>query len=164
MSTQLNQNTTDLQSILDVVNALPDAGYDKDEVDAATEDIATAITNKGVEVPSGTTLDGMAALIDGIETGGGVETCTLTLNIQKPNPNNPTSTHLYCVLADGSYEWPGCGYESGSSYVYTLPKPCCIGLCDIISISGDYEQGWMTNDVYYIYGDVTVEGYYEGVL
>lgn len=26
MATQLNQNTTDLQSILDAVNALPDAG------------------------------------------------------------------------------------------------------------------------------------------
>lgn len=40
-------------------------------INTAKSDIATAITNKGVAVPSGTKLDGMAALIDGIETGGG---------------------------------------------------------------------------------------------
>ena len=37
----------------------------------AKSDIATAITNKGVTVPSGTKLDGMAALIGSIESGGG---------------------------------------------------------------------------------------------
>ena len=36
----------------------------------AKSDIATAITNKGVTVPSGTKLDGMAALIGSIESGG----------------------------------------------------------------------------------------------
>ena len=35
--------------------------------------IATAIEGKGVTVPEGTKLDGMAALIEGIEAGGGVE-------------------------------------------------------------------------------------------
>ena len=49
----------------------------------AKSDIATAITNKGVTVPSGTKLDGMAALIGNIESGGSggalsVETGTLT--------------------------------------------------------------------------------------
>ena len=38
---------------------------------AAKTAIATAVAGKGVTVPSGTLLDGMAALIDGIETGGG---------------------------------------------------------------------------------------------
>ena len=33
--------------------------------------IAQSITNKGVTVPSGTKIDGMAALIDSIQTGGG---------------------------------------------------------------------------------------------
>ena len=36
----------------------------------AKSDIATAITNKGVTVPSGTKLDGMAVLIGSIESGG----------------------------------------------------------------------------------------------
>ena len=35
--------------------------------------IKTAIEGKGVTVPNGTLLDGMAALIDAIEAGGGVE-------------------------------------------------------------------------------------------
>lgn len=42
-----------------------------DRIAGAKSDISTAITNKGVTVPSGTKLDGMAALIDSIESGGG---------------------------------------------------------------------------------------------
>lgn len=42
-----------------------------ERIAGAKSDIATAITNKGVTVPSGTKLDGMAALIDSIESGGG---------------------------------------------------------------------------------------------
>ena len=41
-----------------------------DRIAGAKSDIATAITNKGVTVPSGTKLDGMAALINSIESGG----------------------------------------------------------------------------------------------
>ncbi len=40
-------------------------------LETAKSDISTAITNKGVNVPSGTKLDGMAALIESIEAGGG---------------------------------------------------------------------------------------------
>ena len=56
-----------------------------DRIAGAKSDISTAITNKGVTVPSGTKLDGMAALIDSIVSGGGsgggalsVETGTVT--------------------------------------------------------------------------------------
>lgn len=38
--------------------------------------IQTAIEGKGVTVPSGTLLDGMAALIEGIEAGGGAKIAT----------------------------------------------------------------------------------------
>lgn len=41
-----------------------------DRIEAAKTAIGTAIAGKGVAVPSGTKLDGMAALIDGIEAGG----------------------------------------------------------------------------------------------
>ena len=41
-----------------------------DRIEAAKAAIGTAIAGKGVAVPSGTKLDGMAALIDGIEAGG----------------------------------------------------------------------------------------------
>ena len=42
-----------------------------DRIAGAKSNISTAITNKGVTVPSGTKLDGMAALIDSISSGGG---------------------------------------------------------------------------------------------
>ena len=38
----------------------------------AKSDLATSITNKGVTVPAATTLDGYAALVDQIQTGGGL--------------------------------------------------------------------------------------------
>lgn len=41
-----------------------------DRIETAKTAIGTAIAGKGVAVPSGTKLDGMAALIDGIEAGG----------------------------------------------------------------------------------------------
>lgn len=37
----------------------------------AKSDLATSITNKGVTVPAATTIDGYAALVDSIQTGGG---------------------------------------------------------------------------------------------
>ena len=40
-------------------------------IESAKTAIATAIEGKGVTVPDGTLLDGMAALIESIETGGG---------------------------------------------------------------------------------------------
>ena len=42
-------------------------------IESAKTAIASAIEGKGVTVPDGTLLDGMAALIEGIEAGGGVE-------------------------------------------------------------------------------------------
>ena len=42
-------------------------------IESAKTAIATAIEGKGVTVPEGTKLDGMAALIDSIEAGGGAE-------------------------------------------------------------------------------------------
>ena len=42
-------------------------------IESAKTAIATAIEGKGVTVPDGTLLDGMAPLIDSIEAGGGAE-------------------------------------------------------------------------------------------
>lgn len=44
-----------------------------DRLESAKEAIATAIAGKGVTVPDGTMLDGMAALIESIEAGTGGE-------------------------------------------------------------------------------------------
>lgn len=43
-----------------------------DRLASAKAAIKTAIEGKGVTVPNGTMLDGLASLIDGIETGGGI--------------------------------------------------------------------------------------------
>ena len=47
--------------------------------------IQTAIEGKGVTVPSGTLLDGMAALIDAIEAGGGVKIASGTIVLSEPS-------------------------------------------------------------------------------
>ena len=44
-------------------------------IESAKTAIATAIEGKGVTVPDGTLLDGMAALIESIEAGGGGGAC-----------------------------------------------------------------------------------------
>ena len=59
--------------------------------------IKTAIEGKGVTVPSGTLLDGMAALIESIQAGGDFNSTvvkgsfTLSERTKIPNQTNPTS-------------------------------------------------------------------------
>ena len=48
-----------------------------DRLESAKQAIASAIADKGVTVPSGTMLDGMAALIESIEAGGGNPTVVI---------------------------------------------------------------------------------------
>ena len=86
----------------------------------AKSDIATAITNKGVTVPSGTKLDGMAALIGNIESGGSggalsVETGTLTSTKKMSAPGlynytfdlspitNMNDRSVIILISQGSY-------------------------------------------------------------
>ena len=67
--------TNDIENALDAIVGGPNTSI-KNELDALAEskaDIAAAIESKGVTVPTGTKLDGMAALIGQIETGGGAE-------------------------------------------------------------------------------------------
>ena len=65
-----------------------------DRIAGAKSDIATAITNKGVTVPSGTKLDGMAALIDSISGGEDVIIKKVTFN---PSANYVLSNDK-CVI------------------------------------------------------------------
>ena len=65
-----------------------------DRIAGAKSDIATAITNKGVTVPSGTKLDGMAALIDSISGGEDVIIKQVTF---KPSSNYLLSDNR-CVV------------------------------------------------------------------
>lgn len=54
--------------------------------------IAAAITDKGVTVPDGTLLDGLAALIGDIETGGGLPTMIEELRAQLFIPSSDSSS------------------------------------------------------------------------
>ena len=88
-----------------------------DRIAGAKSDIATAITNKGVTVPSGTKLDGMAALIDSISGGEDV--------IIKQKTFNPSSNYLLsndkCVITHNCGKIPKAVFifsdNTSSSYV-----------------------------------------------
>lgn len=81
-----------------------------DRLASAKAAIKTAIEGKGVTVPDGTLLDGMAALIGSIEAGGGgmkVEVFSLTpaeeMSYGKYEIGETTITNLhFCVCFDGT--------------------------------------------------------------
>ena len=79
-------------------------------IESAKNAIATAIEGKGVTVPDGTLLDGMAPLIESIETGGGgmkVEVFSITPADEIPageyeiGETTITNPH-FCVCFDGT--------------------------------------------------------------
>ena len=74
--------TSDIEDALDAIVGGENSGIQSELASLAESkaDIAAAIENKGVDVPSGTKLDGMAALIGQIQQGGtSVETYTGTI-------------------------------------------------------------------------------------
>ena len=79
-----------------------------DRIAGAKSDISTAITNKGVTVPDGTKLDGMAALIDSISGGGGGGSSQGGFSVTFPSAgsNNYANWSLFTVAyilkADGT--------------------------------------------------------------
>ena len=83
----------------------------------AKSDISTAITNKGVTVPSGTKLDGMAALIDSISGGEDVIIQQVTFN---PKANYLLSDNR-CVITHNCGKIPKAVFifsdNTNSSYV-----------------------------------------------
>ena len=88
--------------------------------------IQTAIEGKGVTVPSGTLLDGMAALIESIEAGGSggmkVEVFSITPADQMPagtyeiGETTITNPH-FCVCFDGTQP---ASYDTDTSKYYGL--------------------------------------------
>ena len=62
-------------------------------IESATTAIATAIEGKGVTVPDGTKLDGMAPLIEAISAGGGMNFVTGTFTTTDDITSNIVITH-----------------------------------------------------------------------
>lgn len=74
--------------------------------------IKTAIEGKGVTVPDGTLLDGMAALIDGIEAGGG------NFDFSALNGATAAVSGTFTPASDSSYLWVNADFSA----VSTLPR------------------------------------------
>lgn len=72
--------------------------------------LATAIGGKGVTVPEGTKLDGMAALIEAISAGGGME--TIFNHKWEYGSFTPAEdiTSDYTINFENNYSMPGSGY------------------------------------------------------
>lgn len=64
-----------------------------DRIAGAKTAIATAIEGKGVTVPEGTKLDGMAALVEAISAGGGMNFVTGTFTTTDDITSNIVITH-----------------------------------------------------------------------
>ena len=61
--------------------------------------ISTAITSKGVTVPAGTKLDGMASLIDSIKAGSDGEYSTLYISTTTPSGSDGVNGDVWIVKA-----------------------------------------------------------------
>lgn len=82
----------------------------------AKEAIKTAIEGKGVTVPDGTMLDGMAALINSIQSGGG------GVDIRFINAVNNSGYNGKMILGGpvGTIE---CDFTSKGEYNFNIPNP-----------------------------------------
>jgi hypothetical protein len=63
----------------------------------AKSDLATSIENKGVTVPAATTLDGYAALVDSIPTGGSSISDEIKDNTYSLTPASQGYNNTYCA-------------------------------------------------------------------
>ena len=90
--------------------------------------IKAAIEGKGVTVPDGTLLDGMAALIESIEAGGGAKIATATFTVTED-----TSTPFEITHNLGS-----------------IPK---IAICirEILSTSGNSKESYVSGELLFSY-------------
>ena len=74
---------------------------DKARLDAAKADLKTFLEDNSVTVPAGTKIDGMVELLADIETGGGVETATITITGEE-------TTRIMYVDENGLLQYASC--------------------------------------------------------
>lgn len=130
-------------------------------IESAKTAIATAIAGKGVTVPSGTKIDGMAALIEGIEAGGGggtsVETCTVNISSTSYDGSSTMFEVVYLTVendsitqATGSVPAEGFGEFTvlkNSLMTFQLPLIGGAGSFDEIVVNeGDSELAYLNEE------------------
>ena len=128
-----------------------------DRLASAKAAIKTAIEGKGVTVPDATLLDGMAALIESIEAGGGLPTGLSKAAFGTVTPSYGVSsvkiTHGLGVAPNFAVLFGTSGTPSGSSHMiatYVLYKSSS-------SITYEYASGFSTSSAF------SVGGIYEAV-
>lgn len=82
--------------------------------------LATAIEGKGVTVPEGTKLDGMAALVEAIEAGGGMNFVTGTFTTTDDITSNIVITHDLGVKP--KLFFVACSVDIKGAYTSSNPK------------------------------------------
>ena len=88
----------------------------------AKNSISTAITNKGVTVPSGTKLDGMAVLIGSIESGGAnLQTKSVTYTSNGTATITPDAGYDGLSSVDVTVDVSGGGSETQAGRSVTFP-------------------------------------------
>ena len=124
--------------------------------------IKTAIEGKGVTVPDGTLLDGMAALIESIEAGGG-ESVEISKGKIYPNENiNCANGATYSILHGLSGE-PDLFFlfAAGSSYntknMIKTAQYMSSKLSELLAYAGcTYQYGTTIHTDYYTFGHNTL--------
>ncbi|MGM9590624.1 MAG: hypothetical protein ACI3V0_10695 [Faecousia sp.] len=92
-------------------------------LESAKTEIASAIAGKGVTVPDGTRLDGLAALIDSIEAGVAVQRATGTFTT-----NSSGAATVNCGFQpDVVVVTKGETYTDGSNYAAAIPFSDYVG-------------------------------------
>lgn len=118
-------------------------------ISSAKTAIASAIADKGVTVPNGTLLDGMAALIDSIEVGGG--------NLKSLNNGSFTGTGVTTfTLAHGCGTTPKLFYiKIWSAQNKSLLNAVLLNLGDGKQVSFYTGRGPSSSSINFNYQDMT---------
>ena len=105
--------------------------------------IKTAIEGKGVTVPAGTVLDGMASLIESIEAGGGGSAYVVEKHVVTFAEEITCAKGASVELCDTAIQTPLClgmvayaDYAKGNAYVPILSFGASRALTDEVSTSG----------------------------
>lgn len=98
-----------------------------DRIANAKEDISAAIEAKGVSVPSGTSLDGMAELIESISAGGGLSNTTVDIE----SSGSDFTFDVACVEVNPD------GELVSEHYIFTGAAPIYCAVGSVLSVSTD---------------------------